>query len=347
MAADGGPTARVGAASGCGLEWRAMRKIFINEFGRLRSGWRLLIFVGAFLASIFLLTTILRSIFLVLHEFGPSVPFADFIADLVFRLTMLIAALLAGYLCARFLEGLPWRSLGLTFHHAWLRDLLVGFAIGFVALAVAVGIAAAAGGLHFSFGGSDAIGALVRSLVGVTPMFFVAALAEEAIFRGYPLQTFARARLAWVGVLVTLMFFGYVHISNPNALPGMTFTNTALAGLWLAVGYLRTRSLWFPLGLHWSWNWALGWFFGLPVSGMDVVSHPLLKGSDLGPVWLTGGNYGIEGGVAATAALVVFTFFTWRTKWVSATPELKKLTAEENPMARSPVLSIRPADDAA
>lgn len=322
-----------------------MHQIFFNEFGRLRSGWRLLIFVGAFLAVLFLIATLLRGLYLLLHEFGPSVPFADFIADLIFRFTMLIAALGAGYLCVRFLEGLPWRSLGLTLHHAWLRDLLVGFAIGFAALAVAVGIAAAAGGLHFTFGG--AIGPLVRSFAGVTGVLFVAALAEEAIFRGYPLQTFARARLAWVGVLTTLMFFGYVHLSNPNATPGMTFTNTALAGLWLAVGYLRTRSLWFPLGLHWSWNWALGWFFGLPISGINFVSHPLLKGNDLGPVWLTGGSYGIEGGVAATVVLIVFTLFTWRTRWVSATPELKKLTSEENRALSSRALSIRSAGDAA
>jgi len=323
-----------------------MRNIFFNDFGRLRSGWRTLIFVGAFLAVLFLLASILRGGYLLLHDFGPLRPFAGFIADLIFRFTLLIAALGAGYLCARYLEGLPWRSLGLTLHHAWLRDLCVGFAIGFMALAVAVGIATAAGGLRFSFGGSGAIGPLLRSLVAVTPILFVAALAEEAIFRGYPLQTFARAKLAWVGVLVTLIFFGYIHLSNPNATPGMTFTNTALAGLWLAVAYLRTRSLWFPLGLHWSWNWALGWFFGLPVSGLNVVSHPLLKGNDLGPVWLTGGSYGLEGGIAATIVMVIFTFFTWRTRWVSPTPELEKLTSEENPALPSAELSIRSASGA-
>ena len=324
-----------------------MRKIFFNEFGRLRSGWRVAMFVGAFLAVLFLIATLLRGLYLVLHEFGPSGPFVDFIADLIFRFTLLVAALGAGYLCARFLEGLPWRSLGLTLHHGWLRDLFIGFAIGFLALAVAVGIAVAGGGLRFTFGGPSAIGPLMKSLVGVTPILFVAALAEEAIFRGYPLQTFARAKLPWVGVLITLMFFGYVHLANPNAMPGMTFANTALAGLWLAVGYLRTRSLWFPLGLHWSWNWALGWFFGLPVSGLNFVSHPLLKGNDLGPAWLTGGSYGLEGGVAATVVVVVCTVFTWRTRWVSATPELKKLTSEENPALGSAVLSIRSADDTA
>ena len=79
---------------------------------------------------------------------------------------------------------------------------------------------------------------------------------------------------------------------------------------------------------------------------MNLVSHPLIRGSDTGPEWLTGGNYGIEGGIAGTIALVLATILTWRTRFVSATPELKKLTSEENPVVPSPVVTIRPADDA-
>jgi uncharacterized protein len=182
-------------------------------------------------------------------------------------------------------------------------------------------------------------------MVGSATILFVAALAEEAMFRGYPLQTLSRARLVWLGVLLTSVPFGLVHLLNPNVVPAFTFINTVLAGVWLAVAYLRTRSLWLPLGVHWSWNWALGWFFGLPISGMNLVSHPLLKATDAGPAWLTGGSYGIEGGLACTISLAVFTFFLWRTPWISATPELKKLTSEENPVIPSPVISSRPAND--
>jgi membrane protease YdiL (CAAX protease family) len=323
---------------------RTMLKIFVNDFGRLRSGWRTLMFLLAFLAVFFLIATVLRAGYVVVAEFGPF-PRLGFLPDLIFRVTMLTSALGGGYICARWLEGLPWRSLGLTLHKSWLRDLLVGFAIGFAGLAVGVAVGAAAGGLRFTFGG--AVLPIVRSLVGSAFLFFVAALAEEAVFRGYPLQTFARAHLAWLGVLLTLAFFGYVHLSNPNATLGMTFINTSLAGLWFGIAYLRTRSLWFVQGLHWSWNWALGSFFGLPVSGLNLVSNPLFKGNDLGPAWITGGTYGIEGGIAGTIALIVVTLFTWRTGLVSATPELKKLTSEENPVVPSRVVSIRPADDAA
>jgi membrane protease YdiL (CAAX protease family) len=96
---------------------------------------------------------------------------------------------------------------------------------------------------------------------------------------------------------------------------GFTFINTALAGIWLAVAYLRTRSLWLPFGLHWSWNWAQASLLGLPVSGISrLAPAPLLNAVNLGPDWLTGGAYGIEGGAACTIALLISTVIIWRAK---------------------------------
>ena len=318
-----------------------MREIFINEFGRLRSGWRVVIFVTAFIALSMILATVLRVVLIVI---GPRAEtnVSQFIAELVFRGALLGAALGAGYFCVRFLEGLPWRSLGLTFHPGWFRDLVFGFAIGFASLVVAVAIASR--GLKFSVG-STGWSSIIKSMIGSAVILFVAALAEEAMFRGYGLQTLSRAKLAWLGVLLTSVPFGLAHLSNPNVVRGVTFANTALAGIWLAAAYLRTRSLWLPLGVHWAWNWALGWFFGLPISGIQLVSNPLLQGQDNGPTWLTGGSYGIEGGVACTIALTLFTVFLWKTRWLSATPELQQMTSEENPAKSEPVLTIRPAED--
>jgi membrane protease YdiL (CAAX protease family) len=321
-----------------------MKQIFTNEFGRLRSGWRVLAFILALIAITILLTSLGRIAFGLVVLAAGTISHPWFVSEIIFRTAMLGAALIAGYLCARFLEGLPWRSLGLTLHAGWWRDLVVGFVVGFVSLAIAVGVTMPTRGLVFSLNNAGPM-SVVRSMIGSAALFFVAALAEEAMFRGYGLQTLTRARLAWLAVLLTSVPFGLVHLWNPHVVPGVTFINTVLAGLWFAVAYLRTRSLWLPLGLHWSWNWALGSFFGLPVSGAHIASAPFLKALDVGPFWLTGGSYGIEGGLACTVALGLSTIFLWRTPWLSATPELKKLTSEENPATPSPVLSIRPADD--
>ena len=321
---------------------RPMLTIFFNPFGRLRSGWRLAIFLLGFIVLSMVWGSVLRTLYGLVSSYR-LIPHAALVLEIAFKGGLLVIALGYGYVCAYFLEELPWRSLGVSFHKGWFRDLLIGSAIGFGALVVAVIIATAGRGLSFSRNHVEWT-SIARSMIGSAVMLFVAAFSEEAMFRGYALQTLSRAKLAWLGVLITFLLFGGAHLGNPNA-AGLTFANTALAGLWLAVAYLRTRSLWLPLGVHWAWNWALGWFFGLPISGFNLISQPLLNASDVGPRWLTGGDYGIEGGVACTIALALCTLFLWKTSLVWADPELRKLTSEENPVTHPSVLSIRPADD--
>ena len=312
----------------------SLKQVFINSAGRLRSGWRLLIFVLIFITLLIVLGFAAKGVSGLTVQLVPNRGLAHYIENLIIRLVLLLAAVGAGFICTRGLEGLPWRALGLSPHPRWLRDSLVGALIGIASLALAAGLATAGGGLSFTISGRGALLQVGQTLIFSAALFIVAALAEEALFRGYPLQTLTRANLAWLAVLLTSVPFAAVHLKNPNVAAGFTFVNTALAGVWLAVAYLRTRSLWFPLGIHWAWNWALGSLFGLPVSGItDLAPHPLLHGTDLGPAWLTGGSYGIEGGLACTITLIVSTIFIWRTRLVSATPEMKLLTSQENPVS--------------
>jgi hypothetical protein len=193
-------------------------------------------------------------------------------------------------------------------------------------------IATIPGGLKFTLNAPVMFGTVGRTLLASLPVFILAAAGEEAMFRGYPLQTMARSHLAWAAVIITSVVFSWGHLDNPNAVPGFTFANTAIAGVWLAVAYLKTRNLWFPLGIHWAWNWTMGALLGLPVSGIErLTPHPFLHATDLGPAWLTGGAYGIEGGAACTVALILSTLFIRRTRIVAPTEEMLRLTDQENP----------------
>jgi membrane protease YdiL (CAAX protease family) len=310
---------------------------FLNDAGRLRSGWRVGIFVVVYAVLLRLLGIAGSGIYLITASLWRENARLE---DFLFRLVLLSAGMLAGWICLHWLEGLPWRALGLTLHERWFRDLLVGSLVGAASLVIAALIALALGGLRFSFSPPDALYPTLVAMFGTALIFIVAALAEEATFRGYPLQTLTRAGLIWLGVLITSLPFAAVHLRNPNVVAGFTFVNTALAGLWLAVAYLRTRSLWFPLGVHWAWNWTQGSVFGIAVSGLHLSENSLLRASELGPAWLTGGSYGIEGGAACTVALLLSTIFIWRTRWVSSTPELKRLTSQENPAQRAASLSL-------
>lgn len=314
-----------------------LRQIFINSAGRLRSGWRVLIFILVYFALLFLLSTLVRVGYAVGLRIAPGRSLGAFAEDLIFRLILLASALLAGFLCTRWLERLPWRALGLTLHAHWRRDFVIGSLIGIASLALATTIAAAAGGLRFSATPRTMLMQVVQTLVLSAVLFIFAALAEEVLFRSYPLQTMVRAGLSALGVILTAVAFASMHMQNPNFTNGLPFLNLFIAGVWLAIAYLRTRSLWLPLGVHWAWNWALGSLFGLPVSGITTIApNPLLHGTDLGPAWLTGGSYGIEGGLACTIALIVSTLFIWRMRFVSATPEMKELTSKENPATPEP-----------
>jgi len=189
--------------------------------------------------------------------------------------------------------------------------------LGSASLLLAAGLTAATRGVSFSFDAAGA-GSISRTLGTSLFVFVFAGAAEELLFRGYPLQTLTRANLAWLGIFLTSVPFAAVHLNNPHAVPGFTFINTSLAGVWLAVAYLRTRSLWLPLGLHWSWNWAQASLLGLPVSGIErIAPAPLLRAVNAGPDWLTGGAYGIEGGAACTIALLISTLVIWRVKLFS------------------------------
>ncbi len=292
--------------------------IFVDGHGKLRSGWRAVVFAVAFLFCAKLFEAIAFTVIGFAGRDRAVALSGSSWSLLIGALILLSSATLVGWACGRIFEELPFRSFGWSPHAGWFRNLLIGSAIGAVSLLLAAGLTVVTRGIRFSLDKVDA-GAILKTAIVSALIFVVAASGEEALFRGYPLQTFARAKLAWVGLLLTSLPFALAHLYNPHANRGFTFINTALAGVWLAAAYLRTRSLWFPLGLHWSWNWAQASLLGLPVSGIErIAPAPLLHAMNAGPDWLTGGAYGIEGGAACTAALVLSTIVVWRTKFVSA-----------------------------
>jgi len=289
-----------------------VHNFFVNREGHLRSAWRLIFFAIAFLVCAKLFEAIAS-----LATAAVGIPRQGSVEFLIGALVLLSSATLVSWGCSAIFEELSFRAVGWWPHPGWWKNLLFGTVIGAASLLLAAGLTAITRGITFSFNqsGGTPIG---KTLIVSAAIFVLAGAGEEALFRGYPLQTLTRAKLAWLGVLLTSVPFAVVHLANPNATVGFTFVNTAVAGIWLAVAYLRTRSLWLPLGLHWAWNWTQASLLGLPVSGISrIAPAPLLHAMNAGPDWLTGGAYGIEGGAACTVVLIVSTLVVWRTKFVS------------------------------
>ncbi|MCA1815967.1 MAG: CPBP family intramembrane metalloprotease [Acidobacteria bacterium] len=312
--------------------------IFLNRQERLRSGWRFAVFCAAYFALFTAVGITLRAA-LIFSSPERTADINRLPGGVLYALQFVIEfapALLLGWGCGRLFDGVPFRALGFSPRRGWLRDLALGSAFGFASLALAALVATVVGGFHFSLAPEGFGVAFVKTFFGAVVVYLLLAAAEEMMFRGYPLQTLMRSLPFVAAFIPPSAIFALIHTSNPNVPRGLMLavmvTNTALAGVWLCVGYLRTRNLWLPLGLHWSWNWAMGSVLGLPVSGITSLTRaPLVRATDAGPSWLTGGSYGIEGGAACTLALLLATVFVWKTKLLRADDELKKFTDGEQP----------------
>ena len=296
-----------------------VQNFFVGKDGHLRSGWRVVFFGVAFLVCDQLFEA---AAFVITRAFGglPAGFWGDVLPFLIGAVVLFSSATLVGWGCGAIFEELPFGALGWWPHRGWLKNLAIGSLLGAVSLLLAAGLTTITRGTRFTFNTSPGSTIGKTAIVSLV-IFVIAAAAEESLFRGYALQTLTRARLVWVGVFLTSVPFAAVHLRNPNVSRGFTFINTAVAGIWFCVAYLRTRSLWCPLGLHWAWNWTQASLLGLPVSGIQrIAPAPLLHAMNAGPDWLTGGAYGIEGGAACTVALIISTVVIWRIKFVSKAP---------------------------
>lgn len=305
-----------------------IKKFFINEYGRLRSGWRLTIFL--FTMSFFL--GILGGVIGAILYYLP-IGFSEqsLLGFTVPNVILLFTALLVGWLCGRFLENLPFRALGAWFTRNWLKDLILGLIFGAVSLCFAALITVVCGATSFHFNQSAGQSAILLTLAVSLVIFTIGAAAEEALFRGYILQTFVRAHLAWLAIALTSLFFASAHLRNPNA-NYIGMLNTILAGIWFSIAYLKTRTLWLVFGLHLAWNWVQGAILGSPVSGITkITTAPLLVPTNTGSTVLTGGDYGIEGGIACTIALICSIILFRFLPIFKPTEEMLALTSEENP----------------
>jgi len=266
----------------------------VGDDGRLRPIWRSLAGLGVFYVALNLapLATIPFQ--------NRSLVAREFVSRCV--LTLLLAAGFSLLLITLDeVEGSPLAAMGLPFRKNAVRYSVLGFCFGGAMVTLAV-IAIAIWG-HLSYTISISLPTMIKPMLLVTAMLGVGAMFEELAFRGYTFQRLVEAIGAVAAVVVTSAIFAAMHMANPHA-SAFSVVNTAGVGVLFALAYLKTRSLWLPWGMHFGWNFTLGVLFGLPVSGINrfsVISH----GVATGPVWLTGGDYGIEASATGTAVIIL------------------------------------------
>ena len=202
-----------------------------------------------------------------------------------------------------------WESLGWHGARRNARAFGLGTGLGVGMALLALAAALGPGSARLDLSGEPAWAYLV-AMARVGMVLAVAALAEELLFRGFPLERLARP-MGRVGASVALaVVFAAAHYGNPDATP-LGFVNIGLASLVLSAAFFTPGGLPAAWGVHLGWNAGLG-LADAPVSGI-ALGLPALEFRPGGPEWLTGGAFGPEGGLAATIAMGLALIWLGRT----------------------------------
>ena len=270
-----------------------LAQIFLSpDEPRLRAGWRLLL--QTLLMLVF--GTIIGAIALALGILD-----LDSIWGQVLNFLIITGSV---YVARRWLDKRSFESLGLKLDRHTLIDLLTGIGITFVQMGFIYVVMLSLGWLTFEgFAWEfDPVNVVVMGVLSFFVVFIFVGWNEELLSRGYHLQTIASGLNLFWGVVISSAVFGLLHLGNPNA----TWVSAAgifFAGVYLAYGYIRTRQLWLPIGLHIGWNFFEGVVFGFPVSGLDI--YALTRITVHGPELWTGGAFGPEAGLIVLPSLIV------------------------------------------
>lgn len=132
-------------------------------------------------------------------------------------------------------------------------------------------------------------------------VYIFVAFTEEALFRGYILRNFMGSFNNYVALIASSVLFAVAHGFNPN-MDWFSYLNLFLAGILLGATYIYTKNLWFPIALHFSWNFFQT-LFGFNVSGQQFYSLIEFKITDKNII--NGGDFGFEGSIFSIAAQVL------------------------------------------
>lgn len=253
---------------------------------------------------------------------------------------------------------------------AWVKDLRPLSSIGFVrrpgiggefarGAALGWGIAIAlvlpallTGNLSMQF--AFDLPSLARTLFSAL-LLVLFALVVQLVLSGLPIRMLMKATSpGWTAAAV--VFVVTMLAITGAASQGRTLPIMALAASLFVAGFLRTRAIWFSLGLQLGWSLVLQLLFGASSPYTPATFGSIQSVLD-GPIWLTGGPFGPEASIVTIlvliAALVVLFRLTrdyaWHYTWqpqegagyaMEVAPPAEHVKEEQRQAAAAPLVQI-------
>ncbi|MDA8917373.1 CPBP family intramembrane metalloprotease [Flavobacteriaceae bacterium] len=167
-----------------------------------------------------------------------------------------------------------------------LKEFIVGIVAGLIVMGLGYYLLSSMGQLSFQSINFDMQEILISFL-----LFTIVAIVEETLLRGYVLRNLMYSFNKYIALIWSSILFSLMHGFNP-IIDTFALIELFLAGILLGQSYIHTKNLWFPIALHFSWNFFQT-HFGFNVSGQDTYS--LIEFSIVENNLWNGGDFGFEG----------------------------------------------------
>lgn len=231
---------------------------------------------------------------------------ANFIQSLVINISLTLSVILLIFLWVRFVEKRNFSSLGFD-RNNFILKYITGFIIGIIMMSATVALLYLFGLITVDNNASQVIGGFaLSSILLVIPAWMIQSAMEEIIARGWLLNVLGARYTPIIGLIISSVFFGLVHLENPG-ISFIAILNIILVGLFFGLCVIKTNNLWVVCGIHASWNFSQGNIFGFKVSGSRSVAGSIFNLNLRGNELMSGGDFGPEAGLCATIVLIICT----------------------------------------
>lgn len=141
---------------------------------------------------------------------------------------------------------------------------------------------------------------IILSLVG----FFFQGLMEEVVCRGFIMNSIASKIGVLAGIIINSIIFSLMHGFN-DGYSLLAATNLFLAGVFFSVIFYYTDNIFVVGAIHASWNFFVGPFYGVKISGYESYSPIFHTVGKPDHSLINGGGFGFEGGLPVTIVLTL------------------------------------------